>query len=336
MPLRERGRTPTGFRTQLLQRLRNEALRAGIPAQRLQQRIAFERLLARLPHDGEWVLKGGLALQFRYGLQARPTRDVDLRTPLDPAAALDRLRQAAAAATTTDNFSFEFGEVAQEMQGAPGGSLRVRVVARLAGLEFVAFHIDLSSGDALVDPPDLLQGSDLLQFAGIAPVEFPVYPVAQHLAEKLHVYTLPRAQENTRVRDLVDLVVIAAAEKVEADRLSRSVDATFAVRGTHPIPERLSEPPASWEQPFAVIAAEAVNLLTTDLREGHALAVRFWDPFLSNGAVHQIWLPDQRRWSRPPGLPPAAIRGSRSPHRSGSSEACPRYRGREGGRPGPG
>lgn len=61
VPLQERGGTPSGFRTQLLQRLRNEALRAGIPAQRLQQRIAFERLLARLPHDGEWVLKGGFA-----------------------------------------------------------------------------------------------------------------------------------------------------------------------------------------------------------------------------------------------------------------------------------
>lgn len=303
MPQPERGRTPAGFRTQLLQRLRSEALRTGIPAQRLQQRIAFERLLARLPHDGEWVLKGGFALQFRYGLQARPTRDVDLRTALDPAAALDRLRQAAAAATARDNFSFEFGEVAQEMQGAPGGSQRVRVVARVAGLEFVTFHLDLSSGDAVVDPPDLLRGSDLLQFAGIAPVEFPVYPVPQHLAEKLHAYTLPRSQENTRVRDLVDLIIISATEKVEADRLSRSVEATFAVRGTHPIPEQLPEPPAAWAQPFAAIATEAMNLPTTDLWEGHALAAQFWDPFLVDRAVHQLWLPDQRRWSTPPAEP---------------------------------
>jgi hypothetical protein len=167
----------------------------------------------------------------------------------------------------------------------------------VAGLKFVRFHLDLSSGDALVDPPDLLRGSDLLQFAGIAPVEFPVYPVVQHLAEKLHAYTLPRGQENTRVRDLVDLVIIAATEKVEADRLSRSVEATFAVRGTHPIPEQLSEPPASWAQPFASIAAEAVYLPTTDLREGYGLAVQVWDPFLADRAVHQLWLPDQRRWS---------------------------------------
>jgi hypothetical protein len=51
--------------------LRNEALQAGIPVQRLQQGIAFERLLARLPPDGTWVLKGGFALQLRYGFQNR-------------------------------------------------------------------------------------------------------------------------------------------------------------------------------------------------------------------------------------------------------------------------
>lgn len=298
MPQQERSRTPTGFRAQLLQRLRNEALRTGIPALRLQQRIAFERLLARLPRDGEWVLKGGFALQFRYGLQTRSTRDVDLRTSLDPTQALDRLRRLTATTMDTDNFSFEIGEVAQEMQGAPGGTLRIRVLARLSGLEFVTFHIDLSSGDALVESPDLLQGSDLLQFAGIAPVAFPVYPVVQHLSEKLHAYTLPRSRENTRVKDLVDLVIIATTETVEADHLSRSVEATFAIRGTHSIPPRLPEPPASWEGSFTAIAVEAVALPTTDLWAGHSLAAQFWDPFLAQHSIHQIWLPDRRQWSK--------------------------------------
>jgi|DewCreStandDraft_5_1066085.scaffolds.fasta_scaffold00018_16 predicted nucleotidyltransferase component of viral defense system len=297
MPSRERGRTPAGFRTQLLQRLRNEALRTGIPAQRFQQCVAFERLLARLPRDGNWILKGGFALQFRYGLRTRPTRDVDLRTSLDPATALGLLRQALATAAALDNFSFELGEVAQEMQGAPGGSLRVRVTTRVAGLEFTVFHIDLSSGDALVEPPDLLRGSDLLQFAGIPPIEFPVYPVSQHLAEKLHAYTLPRSHENTRVRDLVDLILIAATERVEADRLARSVTATFSIRGTHSIPEQFPAPPDSWSQPFRAIATEIANLSIADLQDGYALAVQFWEPFLANRTPHQIWLPEQRRWS---------------------------------------
>jgi predicted nucleotidyltransferase component of viral defense system len=284
---------------QLIQRLRNEALRSGATAQRLQQGLSFERLLARLPLDGEWVLKGGFALQLRYGLHARSTRDLDLRTPHDPNTALDRLRRTIAATTVTaaDHFSFELGEVARELQGAPGGSLRVRVVALVAGKDFATFHVDLSSGDALVGSPDLLRGSDLLQFAGITPVEFPAYPVAQHLAEKLHAYTVPRDQENTRVRDLVDLVIIAATERVEAGRLTDCVEATFAVRGTHPVPQRLPEPPASWAQPFTRIAAEAIDIPTTDLSEGYTLAAEFWDPFLVHGTTHCIWLPAERRWS---------------------------------------
>ena len=275
----------------------------GIPPQRLQQNVAFERLLARLPHGGDWVLKGGFALQLRYGLQARPTRDIDLRTPRSPTEALDVLRQTVSVATTADHFTFELGEVAQELQGAPGGSLRVRVVARVAGLEFTTFHIDLSSGDALVDSPDLLRGPDLLGFAGIAPVEFPVYPIAQHLAEKLHAYTLPRVQENTRVRDLVDILIIALIETVEADRLSRSVEATFTTRGTHSIPERLPPPPAAWAQPFVRIAAEASNLPTIALIEAHALAAGLWDPFLTNHVAGQTWLPAQRLWRPAPPKP---------------------------------
>lgn len=37
---------------------------------------------------------------------------------------------------------------------------------------------------------------------------FPVYPVNQHFAEKLHALTLPRDVENTRARDTVHATVL--------------------------------------------------------------------------------------------------------------------------------
>jgi predicted nucleotidyltransferase component of viral defense system len=244
VPRPERGSTPQGFREQVLQRLRNRARDERISPQRLQQRVAFERLLARLQGDSSWVLKGGFALELRYGWTYRPTRDIDLRFGDNVALneLLTTLRSAVASSGVQDGFAFEFGEVAQELQGAPGGSLRVAVTARLSGQQFAAFHIDLSLGDALVGEPDVLQGSDLLEFANIPPVRFPVYPVAQHLAEKLHAYTLPRDQPNTRVKDLVDMVAMAAIDEVHADALARSVEATFSARGTHPVPQSLPDP----------------------------------------------------------------------------------------------
>jgi len=281
----------------LLQRLKNEAPHAGVPPQRLQQRIAFERLLARLPRDGEWVLKGGFGLHFRYGFETRSTKDVDLRTNLSPAAALERLRMAVATATSPpDNFSFELGEVVEELQGAPGGSLSVPVVARVAGRELSRFHLDLSSGDALVDEPETLKGSGLLEFAGIPAIEFPVYPVTQQLAEKLHAYTLLRAQENTRVKDLADIAIFAANERVDAHRLDESVQATFAARATHPVPDHLPEPPDSWAQPYASLAREMRLLPTDSLSGAFALAAEFWNPFLSQAGSSGVWHPSERGW----------------------------------------
>jgi hypothetical protein len=151
-------------------------------------------------------LKRGFALELRYGWRQRPTRDIDLRVSFTPADALTQLRMALTGSVIRDHFAFELSETVAELPGAPGGALRARVVARLAGTEFAAFHIDLASGNVLVGTPDLLDGSSLLDFANIAPIRFPIYPVAQQLAEKLHAYTLTRAEENTRVKDLVDLV----------------------------------------------------------------------------------------------------------------------------------
>lgn len=119
MPPREGGQTAEGFREQLLSRLRNQAIRDSVPPLRLQQRIAFERLLARVPPNSEWMLKGGYALQFRYGLQTRPTKDVELRVSTTGLEALERLRRAVASNDFPDHFTFQLGPHAQEMHWNP-------------------------------------------------------------------------------------------------------------------------------------------------------------------------------------------------------------------------
>ncbi len=296
MPRPERGASPSGFRSQLLARFRNEAQARHISAQRLQQRVAFERFLARLGSSGDWVLKGGLALELRYGWENRPTKDIDLRIAVTTQEAVAQLRVVLAESHIHDNFSFELGAAAQEIQGAPGGTLRVPVVARLAGQTFSAFHIDLSSGDPMTSLPDALQGSDLLNFAGIAPIHFPAYPVEQHLAEKVHAYSLPRTTMNTRVKDLVDLVTFAVLETVDGDLLTASVRATFAARNTHPLLSKLPEPPAEWAASFERLTKESLLTSNVDLLEGFKLVVSFWNPVLDGAVSGQCWFPTERHW----------------------------------------
>lgn len=282
----ERGSSPEGFRDQLLERLRNESRRTGAPVQRLQQRIAFERFLARLPADGSWVLKGGLALELRYELRSRQTRDIDLRVDTEPSTAIASLRNALNI-DVADHFLFMITGTST-LEGAPGGTERVHVIARIAGIQLAAFHVDVSAGDALVGPAELLEGSELLAFAGYQPLRFPAYPIAQHLAEKPHAYSLPRANENTRVKDFVDLVLMAEREVVAGDRLLESMRGTFATRNSHPIPDTLPEPPTSWSAAYHRLASSFDGLMATELAAGFQLVRAFWQPVLDGTALSLV------------------------------------------------
>src|SRR3954467_15327046 len=122
VPRPERGTTPSGFRDRLLARLRNTSRQEGVSAQRLQQPVAFERLLARLSHE-HWLLKGGFALELRYSWTHRPTKDIDLRTAMPIEEALSVLRGEMPRQLSADPFTFELGTTANEMQGAPGGAI---------------------------------------------------------------------------------------------------------------------------------------------------------------------------------------------------------------------
>ena len=72
--------SPAAFRAGLEARLLNQSREAGVDLGRLRRGVVFDRLLSRLARsgDGEWVLKGGMALEVRMGNRARATRDLDL------------------------------------------------------------------------------------------------------------------------------------------------------------------------------------------------------------------------------------------------------------------
>jgi hypothetical protein len=187
-------------------------------------------------------------------------------------------------------------------RGQTPAGFRAQLLQRIRN---VVFHVDLSSGDALVDPAEVLRGSDLLAFAGVPPVDFPVYPITQHLAEKLHAYTLPRAEGNTRVKDLLDMVFVASVTDVDGDQLLRSVRATFAARATHQLLTHLPSPPDTWRGPFAALANEMPNAPTNDLADAYRLGASFWDPVLGGRAAGLRWSCERQTWGGPSGAAPS-------------------------------
>ena len=141
--------TPHAFRDALEARLRNIAQMQGTDLQRLQRRVAFERLLARLfaGDDPPWLLKGGYALELRLQDRARSTLDLDLSVPeperlasLQTGDETDSLEvqiherlQIAAEGELGDGFQFLIR--LPKRTSLPGGGIRCTIEARLAGLD---------------------------------------------------------------------------------------------------------------------------------------------------------------------------------------------------------
>ena len=271
----------------------------GVSLVRLRKSVAFDRLLARLfaVAPDRWVLKGGLALDYRLGTKARTTMDIDLTGPGggEDAATADLL--ATGELDLGDHFSFAIERTAKLDQLVEGSAVRYHVQADLAGRLFEEFLVDMGFDFPAGWEPDRLQGPDLLAFADIEPVQAPSLPLELQIAEKVHAYTRGYGQSgmaSTCVKDLVDLALIASASQVNADRLNRALRETFRQRDRHGLPGALPRPPADWRVPYARMATEVG--LAAELARGYALAARFLDPVLSGELGAAFWEPAAHGW----------------------------------------
>lgn len=284
------------FRRALEERLNTQAKATGLPLARLRKMVAFDRFLARLvsAQPDAWALKGGLALQLRLGGRSRTTKDIDLLSFAATEQVLTLLR-AAASLDMLDWFTFEVAEPERGSIIDQAGQ-RYSIQTLLDGRTFESFHIDVGIGDAVVEPLDYLNITDLLSFAGLSPTSIPCYPVTQQIAEKLHAYTKPRKSgESSRVKDFVDLLLLAELQPISGDRLRQAIQATFSTEGTHPIPGSVPPPPGKWVTEFRRMASE-VGLTTTLLDQAYNLVRTFLEPVLS-GEPSDEWDPVKKSWS---------------------------------------
>jgi len=284
------------FRRALEDRLQTQSTHGSVALNRLRKMVAFDRFLARLlaAQPGAWMLKGGLALQLRLGDRARTTKDMDVWLTISRMAVHKALEQAASH-DLGDWFTFVIRSDAGALPGPDEGGLRFFVTARVDNRVFESFHIDVGLGDPVVEPAESLTTPPLLAFAGIPPVTIPCYPISQHLAEKIHAYVKPRASgESTRVKDLVDMVLIAAHVPVNATALSAALQATFAAQGSGAPPTSLPAPPATWAPKYHRLARDT-GLGNVTLPAAWKRARQFLDPVLS-GQTCGIWSPTAQAW----------------------------------------
>jgi predicted nucleotidyltransferase component of viral defense system len=264
----------SSFRNALEERLNRMAKNKGIDLMRIRRKVVFDRFIFRLLLNGdEWlVVKGGYALELRLD-QARATKDIDLSirnvssfgTENKEDTQSEQIRrelQDAIGKPNEDFLEFAMGQAVLDLENAPYGGYRFPVEAKLAGRLFVKFNVDVAFGDVWLTPHEKIVASDWLGFAGLAPPKIPLISREQQFAEKLHAYTLPRDRTNSRVKDLVDLVLLLKAGDMNVELVNRALWETFERRATHPLPVGVPDPPAFWEKPFMAMT-KTVSLRIT-------------------------------------------------------------------------
>lgn len=254
------------FRRALEERLLQLSKTTKVDNQRLRKQAAFDRFLVRqfAEKPAPWIIKGGYAMQLRMS-NARNTKDIDLAmkdakflssNPDEQNEAILELLVMNAKKDQGDFFTFIIDGPVKDLDAAPYGGARFHIEARLDDRTFEKFILDVGIGDVWIEPSEELRSKDFFSFAGINAHSFPAISKEQQFAEKIHAYTLPRKEgrSNSRVKDIVDMILLISDSKMDLKKLSLAIDATFKRRCTHNFPDIILPPPVLWQTTFKPMA----------------------------------------------------------------------------------
>lgn len=271
----------------------------------LQRQFAYDRALARLfiPSCADsWVLKGAGALLARLE-QARHSKDIDVYFAEQSAATADATSalQTALSCDLGDFFGFEVTRIVPLQEEAKGS--RVHVRATLGAKTFAVFHVDVVVGTVMSGEPDEVAPLTPLHIEGLVRPPYRAFPLPDHLADKFcailgtHVKG-ERLTGSSRIKDLVDIALIATTQQISGPALRAAILAGAAHRNLS-LPDVFAVPDeAVWRRGYPRSAADAPGPMPT-FDEAVSLASALLNPVL-NGPVAGIWDPAAGSWNQTP------------------------------------
>lgn len=115
----------------------------------------------------------------------------------------------------------------------------------------------------------------MLDFAGVPAVEVEIVDINRHAAEKFHGMLKQFGdRENTRVRDLGDLMLMEEEELLDLPTLEVAVQKVWSERGGTP-PFPFPELPAGWSERYERLATDN-DIELRSFAEAHRRAKALW------------------------------------------------------------
>lgn len=219
--------------------------------------LAICGALSNAAHSGAipmYLVKGGLALELRFGYKARASKDVDvgIQAPADQLPALFER----ALANGFDSFSFSIKSPATRTRS---GAYRMEVQVRYNDRNWSTVQIDLSEAgyEAAIDTLTHLSLDDF----GLHAPPVNVLSINDQIAEKIHALTAPANGERRgeRARDLIDILLCVGFLEIDYIALATVCERIFDERlpntPGHAWPPSF-EIPTEWKVPLERLATE--------------------------------------------------------------------------------
>jgi hypothetical protein len=277
---------------------------ASVDAQIRQAR--FDRFLSRVFADGErseWLLKGGMSMLARVP-RSRTTRDVDLAAlHASDLAEAERALAALVEVELGDHLAFRLIRSTPTGLGEnqPGVATRRYVFACLDvdyDIQVDTVVVDVVVGPPPVGRPEVVEPANRLYLRRPL-ITFPyrLYPVTDQIADKVCATMdtqYPGGKRSSRVKDLVDLVLIAHTQAVDLGELRAAI---AAKRGLGRIgPFEHFDIPAEWARTYPATAKGVPAAESFSAQTAASLVASFVDPALGQSPDPAAWDPRALSW----------------------------------------
>lgn len=278
-------------------------------ANSLRYQIVFECFLKRVfaSQSADWVLKGGTALLIRNGY-GRFTQDIDLARAKNWESTEEIREQfeRAALLDSDDPFTFRVSSAKTKSPLTTDNydtpTVVVKLVVQLGSVEFQRIKVDVSLQRHTQSPVHSVMVDPLLNRVskGLDVGSFHVNTTAieSHLADKIcAIYEIHPTGDNTRYRDLADIVQIVRTQDFSADELVNKLE--HEVKRRHlSWPVGITSPGQNWASDFEKQSRdfEAFPHEFHSLQNSLDFAGQCLNELLSRQRTYGRWNHQQKRW----------------------------------------
>lgn len=215
-------------------RLKNIADAKKINFEFLCLKFLQERLLYRLSiskYKSNFILKGGLMLNFLKASEYRPTKDIDflgIKINNDPEL-LQEIFKEICMIESDDGVTFDQDSIETSVikEGMDYEGTRLKFIAHLGSVRII-MTLDVGFGDIVIDGAKISEYKSLLNMDN--PLIY-IYPFETVIAEKFESIVKLNYQ-TSRMKDFYDIYFISQSYNFDIQKLRSSIQATFEKRST--------------------------------------------------------------------------------------------------------